>query len=167
MKSSKTPLLILAGLLVCFLGALGFSTQLLPERVATHFNLQGQPDAWMSRAGHLWAMGIFGVAFPAVLAGTVCLCSYVPKKLINIPQRDYWLSEANRPRFLACMTRHSLWLACMAEGFIIVMASLVLSANARNPVQLSTPLLMTGAALFLAAVTVWLASLLHRLQRTN
>ena len=66
----------------------------LPERVPTHFGINGVPNAWMSRDGALLSY-FAGVAITAlVLAGLVVLLPRLPVSVINIPNREYWFAEA-------------------------------------------------------------------------
>ena len=97
MTFPRAPSDILRFLYLCFVGYLVFSAWQLPERVATHFNIHGQPDAWMIRSYHLLFMVVFGLAFPLFLVGMFFVIRFVPQGL-NIPNRVYWLAPeaANR-----------------------------------------------------------------------
>jgi len=50
MKTSRTPAIILALLLIALGAYLISSASQLPERVATHFDGVGRPNGWMSQS---------------------------------------------------------------------------------------------------------------------
>ncbi|HEY8077364.1 MAG TPA: SdpI family protein [Labilithrix sp.] len=56
------------------IGALGLSAvatalvyERLPERIATHFDLHGQPDGWMARPIGAWFLPVFGLVIWAIV----------------------------------------------------------------------------------------------------
>jgi len=87
-------------LTVIFLAQLAYFYPQLPEQVATHFNYKGEPDGWMSKSGLL----IFDVFLLVFILGTTSLMpvffNNLPDSLINIPNKDYWLSPERRDEAL-------------------------------------------------------------------
>src|SRR5262245_53721935 len=96
MKSFRFPTLILSALFLGFIGFVIVSSARLPERVATHFDLGGQPNGWMPRSSHVWFMLAFGLAFPLIVPILAFAARYLPDTAINIPRRDYWLGTEQR-----------------------------------------------------------------------
>jgi len=166
MKTSRTPGFVLALLYLFFLGYLTFSSGQLPDPVATHFDGSGQPNGWMSRFSHLLFMLVFGFAFPFLVVAALYVVRFLPSTFINIPRRDYWLAPERRADTFAWLFRHSLWFACIGVSFITGIHYLIVRANAQPPAQLPTPLLLTLAGAFLAALATWAIAMIQHFRRT-
>jgi len=84
---------------------------LLPDTVASHFNGAGQPDAWSSKATfvkiYLVATGLVAILFLAINF----VMSKIPVSMINLPNKDYWLSEERRQDTFAFLSHYFLWFA--------------------------------------------------------
>ena len=87
MKLSRTPAVILAVLYLCFLGCWVWSGTQLPDRVATHFSFQGEPNGWMSRSANQTFMFIFGPAFPMFIVVLCYATRFLPPGLVNTESR--------------------------------------------------------------------------------
>ncbi len=123
---------MLALLYACFLGCWGWSGSQLPERIATHFNGRGEPNGWMSRSANQRFMLVFGLAFPLCVVLLCWLARFLPIGLVNIPHRDYWLAPERRKETSDYLICHSLWLACLAAGFVIGIQYAIVQANRQS-----------------------------------
>jgi hypothetical protein len=74
---------------------------LLPDRVTSHFGASGQPDAWSSKESFV-KIYLIVVAFIAVLRKT-------PTSMINLPNKDYWLSPECAEETIDVLWRQFLW----------------------------------------------------------
>src|SRR5688572_25688071 len=93
MRPSRVALLV-----TLVAAALRFATHVgrLPPVVASHFGPSGEPDAWMSR-------GAFA-CFTLLPLGVVLIVSFLapllveklPPALINLPNKEYWLTPERR-----------------------------------------------------------------------
>ena len=65
---------------------------ILPKRVATHFGISGEPDAW----GPKTVFFLWYLIISAILSGLVMVVNHSlkPGKLVwlNIPDKNYWLA---------------------------------------------------------------------------
>lgn len=68
----------------------------LPDRVATHFGIDGQPNDWMSRTSSTLMLCGIQLGLPLFLAGVMSLANRLPDSMINIPHREYWLHPDRR-----------------------------------------------------------------------
>ena len=70
--------------------------ELLPARVATHFDSAGLPNGWMERDVHL----MFSVGLVAFLSALFLLARFsitrLPPSRLNIPNKAYWLAPERR-----------------------------------------------------------------------
>jgi len=142
-------------LYLCFFGYLAFSVSYLPERVATHFDGNGQPNGWMSISSHLLFMAVFGLAFPLFVPAISFVSRFFPDRFQNIPHRDYWFSPSRRIETLAYLFRHSLWFACIALCFVMGVHFSIIHANHLPQAHLSILLILALAGCFLAGTAFW------------
>lgn len=165
MKGIRVPASLLVVLNVFFVVTLMVTKDRLPERIATHFDVSGAADGWMTRASHFQFMLTFGLLFPLAVP-VICFClRFMPASLINIPRREFWLAPERRQQTVDYLFGHALWFGCLAVCFVAGSHLLVVEANLRNPPTLSTALLLGVAGSFLAGLSVWIAILLRRFMR--
>ena len=160
MDSIRSPLAVLAALVVAWWLHLRSFLPRMPDRIATHFGGAGRPNGWMTRAG----LGSFDVRFLAfvlaVVIGSALLIRVLPVKLINIPNRDHWFAPERRRQSHARLLGHMLWFACLMVAFIMGVNHLVFLANLQ-PAGAHLPgagivALLVG---FLAVLVLWIVRL--------
>ena len=82
---------------------------LLPDHVASHFGASGRSDAWSSKDMFV-KIYLFAVAFVAILfSGIGFVLRRTPSNLINLPNKDYWLSPERRDGTIGLLSRQFLW----------------------------------------------------------
>jgi ABC-type Fe3+ transport system permease subunit len=158
MKSLKFPLTILLLSQVAVVSVLALTAHRLPERLASHFNLAGDPDGWMSRSSHLWMMGLLAFGLSLLVVGLFYGLRFLPVSMINLPQREYWLAPERQRQTLHDLFRTGIWLACLEALFILGIHLLMVSANAQQPARM--PFAICGA--FIVGVLLWVGGLLRR-----
>jgi uncharacterized membrane protein len=91
----------------------------LPEKVAVHFGVSGTPDSWSGK----WAFTLFSYAVVlsilVLFLGISHGMSRIPPALINMPNKDYWLSENRRRETTGFMSRYVLWLGSGTVLFLL------------------------------------------------
>ena len=157
-------LLLVRTLIVLTVAAIpqnGYYWTLLPEKVATHFGPNGQPDDWMSKSAATLLMLGLQLIMPWFFVGIGRGLKYMPASLINVPHREYWFAEERRPESLVKMQRFLLAFACIQSMFFMSINHLTFKANITG-----APLNMTAfglvLALFLVAVAVLVVGLFRR-----
>jgi hypothetical protein len=136
----------------------------LPERMATHFDLAGRPNGFMSRGG-FFAFYFGLLAFMALtFFGIAALIRRVPPHMVSLPDRDYWLAPERRE---ATMT----WLAadCWRFGLVVLLFvngihELVLRTNVAGG-PLPGLALWLGVGGMLACTAFWLIRMMRRFRR--
>ncbi len=156
-------LLAYAGLL--FL--LATTASQLPPRVASHFDLEGRPNDWMSRASYLALFGCLPLLFGGVAVLISWMTRRLPARFINIPRRDFWLTPERRPAVAAFLRRRIFWLAVLMTAFLTGLHLLTVHANQSVPVHLSLDGLLALVMAFLLALLVWTICLLMRLAEVD
>jgi uncharacterized membrane protein len=125
----------------------------LPERMASHFNGAGQAIGWSSKARffglHTFVVAVVTACF-AILPAWI---QRLPARLINLPNKDYWLAPERQGATMAGVSAALTWFGCAVLIFILALTRLVIRVNlGRDPV-LSAPALwacMGGLVLCLA-----------------
>ena len=108
----------------------------LPERVASHFSLGGEPDGWMSRPSYAASI-LLGAAMVAIVcAGALYIARYLPVTSVNIPNRAYWLAPERRRETYDKLLAFGLWLDCLDVALFIGLHILTVRANRAVPVRL-------------------------------
>jgi serine/threonine-protein kinase len=160
-KGWAVPSVALLTLCFGFLWYLASSSAELPDRVATHFGFGGEPDGWMSRQAAVTFTGVMGIGLPFLLIALAWLIRVLPPSLINIPRREYWLAPERRPYATALLFRHMLWLACLVVCFMGGIHYTLVRANQTVPPHMPNSLIWPMLAGFLAAMAVWIITLLR------
>jgi uncharacterized membrane protein len=138
-----------------FVGSLVYAAGELPARVASHFDLNGRPNGWMSREADLLFMGLIGIGLPLFIIAVSYATGFVPKSLVNLPYREYWLAPERRKETAAYVGGRAVWMACMMLAFLTLVHLLVVEANGKSAPHLSGPLILSLAGIFLIGTGVW------------
>lgn len=162
MKSSRIPAVLLLASCVGFLWFTFRSVSLLPDPVATHFDLSGQPDGWMSRAGAITFVQAMGLGLPLFIVALSAMIRFLPAGMINIPNREFWLAPERRAETASRMSAAMLWLACLLVCFLAGMHCLTIVANRTVPAHMPASGLWIILAAFLVCLGVWIFFLGHR-----
>jgi len=165
MKSSRAAGIVLALLYGCFLGYWAWSGSQLPERVATHFGVGGEPDGWMTRSASQKSALVFGFAFPLFVVVLCYAARFLPERLINLPRKDYWLAPERRSETFNYLVGHSLWFACLAVCFVIWVQYSIVQANQRTPPHLVSAQDLSAAGLFMVGTAIWVLALVRHFHR--
>lgn len=137
----------------------------LPAVVASHFDIQGRPDAFLERSAYVTLMMILMAALPLGAALLAALFQKLPAQAINIPQRDYWLSEERRPESLRYLSGWLQSLSLLVVALLAFVHWLVLRANQHVPAQLESTPMLIGMGVFLAGLAAWLLALYRRFRQ--
>src|SRR5262249_61256788 len=73
-----------------------FTIGQLPERVASHFGSDDDPDAWMTRNGYLFFILSLVLVYPGLIGFLIGFLPRVRPEWVNFPNRDYWLAPQRR-----------------------------------------------------------------------
>ena len=165
MKSARLPLIILASLLVGFVIELFLDATRLPGMVATHFDLAGHANSYMTRSMHLKTIGAFGILVPLAELVLFYFIGSIKADFINIPHRHYWLAPEQRDETLKFIFRQGAWLTCLTLAFFAMIEQSIVVANQSHPAFLSPPVIFGPAGGFLACLGVWMVIFLRRFWR--
>jgi uncharacterized membrane protein len=165
MNKNRLPALTLGLLCVVYLIFIAGSFSLLPERVASHFGGDGQPNGWMPRVFYLRFIAGIGLGVTALFASLAYGIRFLPTGLINLPRRDYWLAPERRAETSAWLCGAMLWFSCLMIGFLAGIHYLTIEANRSNPVHLPAAPFAILVVAFLIATTGWVIILFRHFSK--
>lgn len=90
----------------------------LPDQVASHFSLSGKPDSYMNRDSFTALKLFIFLMIPATFIGVNYLIGISPKSMINLPNRNYWLSDERKAETLDAIKIRLLALAIITQLFM-------------------------------------------------
>ena len=151
MNSLKTGYLILATLMVFGVFQHAWYWPQLPDQVATHFGVDGQPNDWMSRSASTIVFLMLQLGVPMFLLGITSLAFRMPVSMLNIPNGEYWLQPERRAATIAHMSLMMTWIAVLTSLFMTIIGHLTFMAN-RTGNGLNLPLFLSALITFLIAV---------------
>ena len=112
------------------------SLLILPERVAIHFGPGGRADNWASSHFNALLMTTVQVILFCAIYFNRRLVLMFPRKMINLPNREYWLSPANFDMAMGKI-QDLLWnIGAVMFLLLFVMGLLSLKANLSAPARL-------------------------------
>jgi len=115
---------------------------LAPLQMASHFNKQGMPDGYMSKAGFFASQG--QVALVVIGLGLLIqvMILIIPTSWINTPNRDYWLRPEHRNEMVEALS--SFGAALFGVILLVVQVGFDLSvyANLQEPVHFSAQIML-------------------------
>jgi Protein of unknown function (DUF1648) len=137
----------------------------LPDVAATHFNVRGEPNALTSRNSYRGFMALLIVVIPLTLAGLPVVFARRWPQLLNIPNREHWLSPERIEATLSSLGARTALLAAATIGLQCFVHRLVLAANAADRPELDQRTLLIGLGIFAAFMIGWIVSLYRRFRR--
>ena len=131
----------------------------LPPSVATHFGASYLANGWMARDDYLVFSLTFSTPLPIVVAGVVGWLPRLFPKLVNVPNRDYWLTPERSAVTLDRLAISGLALGALLSAFMGGVHWLILQANAVVPPRLPARDFWALLIAFLMLLTMWIGAL--------
>ncbi|HWA28923.1 MAG TPA: protein kinase, partial [Lacunisphaera sp.] len=156
------PYLLLGALAVLYLGWVTYSAGGLPDRVASHFSVDGLADGGMPRRNYLVFIAVFPLLLVGFLQGVARLTRRLPANLANLPHRDFWLAPERRADTAALLGRWLAGLSCVLLALFAQIAAAVVLANERQPARLPDGAFFASIMGFAGGMMLWLVGMLLR-----
>lgn len=156
MKRSRILLLLIILIILEETVRLWFAT---PAVMASHFNVAGLPDRFVSRAAFFGFQIEIEVITIALAIASRILLVILPAEFIHLPNRDYWLSADRKTSTVERMGSfidglYTVILLVTLAGF-----ELAVSANLQTPIVFNASLMvvaLAGMVAFAILSLVWL-----------
>ncbi len=129
----------------------------LPDRLASHFDLAGAANGRSSKP-----VFVLNIALVVALLGAIFVTlgslHRVPKSIINLPNKAYWLAPERSTATFALLRDWLRWLLVLTLALIALIVGLALRANLASPPRLSSYAiwLVAGYAVIAVAMLVTL-----------
>jgi uncharacterized membrane protein len=140
---------------------------LLPQTVASHFDISGNPNGCSSKRQ---LIGIYGVIILVMLFSFRVLPSFfknIPVSFINLPNKDYWLAPERKEETFRVIVEKMLSLGNATTFFLLITFQLAFEANLNITRHFSsvTMLMLLGGYILFAVV--WSVRFIARFRRTK
>jgi len=139
----------------------------LPEVVASHFAASGTANGFTPRAWYVGLMLVLVVAVPLLVGLSAKLAAVLPVGLVNLPNREFWLSAERRSQTLESLAQLCVPFSLGVAALLCFMHWLVVQANASQPVRFPGPAAWGALAVFGIGTMVWLLALWRRFSRVT
>jgi hypothetical protein len=150
---------LLVFLLICVLGAVhaAYWQPRLPEHMATHFDMSGKPDGWSTK----WTFFLiyYGVAAVSALLlfGVALLFRFLPAGMMNLPNKDLWLSPEHERETRDFLFYYFFWFASATLLLLVDLAEQTFQFNLGKAAAL--PHLMLSLGCYFAFTALWTVGL--------
>ena len=158
---------VLLFVLVAVGGFVFFTSQGLPDVVASHFGRGGAANGAMGKGAYTVFMLVMSIGVPLLVAGSTVLVKRLPPQLVNLPNKRYWLAPERRAESLEALGSLSAGFAAGLAVFLAFVHWLVVRANAARPPKLDEGWFIFGLAAFALATLLWLVALYRRFGRVR
>ncbi len=129
MRSQRFALFAVAAIALLAVAQNAWYWGQMPDRVATHFNLEGTPNDWMTKTNATIIMCGFQIGMPFFLIAITLLAARLPASMVNIPHRQYWLHPDRHASSMGYVQLFMNWIAVAFSLFAMAINHLVFMAN--------------------------------------
>ena len=137
----------------------------IPNILGSHFGLSGVANGWQTK------MVFFSMELTMIVLAT--LISFVPPRviaampvsLINLPNKQFWLSPERREDTISYFRAWSAWFGCALLAFLLFVMELVFRANLQTPPRFSNTAFIPALVVFVVFDTVLMLRLILHFSR--
>ena len=155
----RGPLLLTLGISVALILRVALAWSELPENMASHFGAGGRPNDYMPKVPFFWFLAVSAGGSIALVFAAATTLKRLPKRWINIPNREYWLAtDERREVAMNRIAAPMAWIGLLTAALLAVAVEFTIRANLHgtnfaNDVFI---VMMVGYLLLVAAITIWM-----------
>lgn len=139
----------------------------LPNKVATHFNLAGNPDGFMTLQNHQSFIILSTIFFPLFMVFMVGILPAWFPSLVNISHRDYWFAPERKNQTFDYLYSMACKLGVLMVFFFVGLNVIIVVANNSSPVLMPKLPFFVVMALFLLGVFLWVIMLFLKFRKID
>ncbi|MBN1830160.1 MAG: DUF1648 domain-containing protein, partial [Deltaproteobacteria bacterium] len=109
MKRDRLAIVVCATILFIAVFQIIYYHSQLPSMVASHFNLQGKPDGWSTKAAFFLMYSGIMTLLAVTFLGFHFFLPKIPVALISLPGKDYWTAPERREETCRVLASSMLW----------------------------------------------------------
>lgn len=143
-----------------------YTSYFLPSKIATHFNMNNEPDGWMTRSAYLLLILILLISIPIVISAGFGVLSQKFPHLLNVPNGDYWLAPRRLHESLDFLAAHGHRLGRLVIVLMTGLHFVVLIAHRAEPPMLPQSWLMAILLGFVFSLAMWVLALYRRFPKS-
>lgn len=164
--NSRLPKLVFV--LLALYAAIHFSRDYaqLPQVVASHFNARGTPNGWQTKPAFFMVFVAVSVLAAVVGFGIPRIIAAVPARLINVPNRRYWLAPEHLAETTEFLNSYFAWFGCAIFLIMILTFDYAIQSNLHPENRPDPARMWYILAGFLAFVVVWIIRIFVKFLRT-
>jgi uncharacterized membrane protein len=137
----------------------------LPNVVASHFDAHGIANGWQTKFGFFRVFVMVSVLAAVIGFGLPRIIALVPAQLINLPNKQYWLSPEHLAETQEFLSIYFAWFGCAVILVIISTFDFAVQSNLHPDDRPDIFRLWYTLAGFLAFVVVWIIRMLAKFRR--
>ncbi len=119
--NKRIAVIVLVVLCVCAVAHALYYYPLLPEKVPSNFNMQGQAHGWTQKTSFMIVYLVTVAGLALCFPGVGWLISRTPPSKMNIPNRDYWMAPERRGTTVDYLICSLTWMGSATILFVIIM----------------------------------------------
>jgi len=165
MQDARLPKLIFVVLAVG--AAIYFSTYYaqMPDVVASHFNGRGFPNGWQSKPAFFGLFAAVSVLIVIIGFGIPRIIASVPPRLINLPNKQYWLAPEHLAETMTFLNAYFAWFGCAVFLIMILTFDYAIQSNLHPDNRPDVSRMWYILVGFLAFVLVWIIRMFAHFNR--
>jgi uncharacterized membrane protein len=152
-------------LAVCASVYLAHYYPLLPKLVASHFDRHGLPNGWQTKQGFFKTFAGTTLLAALLVFGMPTLISIMPRRFVNLPNKDYWLAPQHRAASMEFLNAWFAWFGCVVYIVILLAFDYAVQTNLHSPNGPNPARLWYILIAFTAFMLVWTIRLFGRFDR--
>jgi|WetSurMetagenome_2_1015567.scaffolds.fasta_scaffold747621_1 uncharacterized membrane protein len=138
---------------------------LLPDKIASHFGVSGQPNDWSSKTSFITFYYIITAVMILIFLGLRFGISKIPVSMINMPNKEYWLSPEKKQETFDFMSHYSMWFGSATLLLLLYMFNQSFQVSLGRAKSLSHPALATG--IYIAFMALWMTGMIRRFSKNG
>lgn len=163
----KLPLYIVLFLFGLAIAQSVYFYPLLPEVVGSHFDVAGRVNGNSSKIVYFIVYFVSLVITSSFTIILPLIFKYVPNSMINLPHREYWLSDELREESFKFLNVHFSWFGVATMLLMVIIFHLTFLANLSPTKNLSVPAPWVLLVAFVLFTIWWTVVLLRRFPKPS
>jgi uncharacterized membrane protein len=163
---SRLPKLIFALLAAYAAVHFSFYYSQLPDVVASHFDAHGIANGWQAKSAFFGVLVMLSVLAAVLGFGLPRIITIIPTQLINLPNKQYWLSPEHLAETQEFLSAYFAWFGCALFVVMISAFDYAVRSNLYPENRPDVSRIWYTLAGFLVFVVVWIACMLARFSQT-